>query len=1082
MRLWSTCIFMALLLALPAARAQAESTGTIVGTVLDAEEGMVLDHAQVYIAALNRNAVWGADGRFTLAEVPAGAHRLSAELVGYEGAGTTVVVVAGETTTVELELIARAVELEEVVVTGTAFKESPINLPYAVAVTGRDKMAEQGSPQPVDFFKNLGASHGVIGEANSWYNDQSVSVPETVANVNLRGLGASRTLVLINSRRQVYLPARLFGGRFVDVNAIPSIALDRVEVLKEGASAIYGSDAVAGVANFVTRDDFTGFEVAAGHDYFANAGDSNAGAIWGGKIGTAHAVISAEWMGREELSAPERTYTLHNYPVSFWGWSGVGNPGAFITPTLTGEEDEDEFVQALLNAPRFVDPRCGDLGGYPASSTCRFRYQPWDILIEKQRHFRTFSEINGPLGNRTSYHLEVLWADTYMPHYSTTPSFPPVSPFNGNQLVEAGNPGRQAFCNSSYAADAGFASAEECLQDDWYFSGRLVGNAGPGRQLSRRSSTGRLAGSITHDLQLANRDAHFDLGLSYSQSSGNMNQPAEYAYRKFLAFRGFGGPDCGVAVGADPTAPEGMRLGPLNGQVAGQGDCMYYNPFSNAIEVAGQSPIGLDPATFTLAGETNPDYGPGLENSPELIGWINEEVDLENDAALLVGDATLTGTLRENAYLNASYALGYQFRHLNVSAQPNEPGDLSINPCLIPGDRSCLDETGRQIGFGSGPFTFTNGYYPYEDDQAVHRVFGELPLSLGSRFDAQLVANYEFHKEASSFNPKAAVRYRLSESAAHSLDLRGSAQTTFRTPSVDDLNTDVRTTLEYINPVGVYKAVDAYGNTDLEPEEAFTYNVGAVLIAKPDIDVTFDYWSYDFKNVIATLPQDDVVQLYVDGHSDAGDAEVKLNAVKERISCPGNVADGSCAPGDIERVRIDLINWPGVKTSGLDWHLGARFNAGSGQLSGSVDGTYTREYYMKALRVDDIEYRAALEGAGYYNRSHPLASPIPKWKWRGSAGYHYGNYSLVNYLNYVSAYEDRYVWAPDSFKLIDSFLTWDVNLLWRLPKLGMNITFSALNLTDAEPPPVYFELAFDGLTHNPKGRRFKLGVTYQFGG
>ena len=160
MQLWSKCIFMILLLALPAAHAQAESTGTIVGTVVDAEKAMTLELAQVYIAALNKSAVWGADGRFTIADVPAGAHLLAAELIGYKRATTTVVVVAGETATVELELTAKAVELEEMVVTGTAVKNSHISSTYAVAVTGREKMAEQGSPQAVDFFKNLSASHG----------------------------------------------------------------------------------------------------------------------------------------------------------------------------------------------------------------------------------------------------------------------------------------------------------------------------------------------------------------------------------------------------------------------------------------------------------------------------------------------------------------------------------------------------------------------------------------------------------------------------------------------------------------------------------------------------------------------------------------------------------------------------------------------------------------------------------------------------------------------------------------------------------------------------------------------------------
>ena len=261
------------------ASVQAQATGTIVVTVVDDDSGDVLEAALVYIPALDLGGMSDAQGRFTIPDVPVGEHKVKAELIGYSQVSATIAVEAGQTATVELRIKPSALLLEETAVTGTAFEESPINLPYAVTVVGREKMAEQGSPQPVDFFKNLGASHGVVGEANSWYNAIAGNVvPETVANVNLRGLGASRTLVLLNGRRQTYVPARLIGGRFVDVNAFPSIAIDRIEVLKEGASAIYGSDAVAGVANFVTRDEFAGFEVTGSYDHFAHAGDSNLGA------------------------------------------------------------------------------------------------------------------------------------------------------------------------------------------------------------------------------------------------------------------------------------------------------------------------------------------------------------------------------------------------------------------------------------------------------------------------------------------------------------------------------------------------------------------------------------------------------------------------------------------------------------------------------------------------------------------------------------------------------------------------------------------------------------------------------------
>ena len=156
-------------------------------------------------------------------------------------------------------------------VTGTAIEAPAINMPHAVTVVSRDTLEQQGSTQLVDLFRNLSVSHGVVGERNSWYNsNQPATLTENVANVNLRGLGASRTLVLINGRRHVPVPARLIGGRFVDVNTIPAIAIGRLEVLKEGASATYGSDAVGGVANFVTRSDFRGLELNVSHDYFAD--------------------------------------------------------------------------------------------------------------------------------------------------------------------------------------------------------------------------------------------------------------------------------------------------------------------------------------------------------------------------------------------------------------------------------------------------------------------------------------------------------------------------------------------------------------------------------------------------------------------------------------------------------------------------------------------------------------------------------------------------------------------------------------------------------------------------------------------
>ena len=1052
MRLWSKCIFITLLLALPAAQAQAESTGTIVGTVVDAEKGTVQDLAQVYIAELNRSAEWGEDGRFTMAKVPAGEYRITAELIGYESATKTVVVVAGEVVTVELELMTSAVELEEVVVTGTAVKGSHISSTYAVAVTGRDKMAEQGSPQAVDFFKNLSASHGVIGERSSWYNaNQAATLSESIANVNLRGLGASRTLVLINSRRQTYVPARLIGGRFVDVNAIPSIAIDRVEVLKEGASAIYGSDAVAGVANFLTRSDFEGFEVSAAEESFAGAGDRNVGAIWGGEIGEAHAVVAAEWRSRQKLPASERDYLLqpwHGGGQRF-GWSSIGNPGTFAVGAPAP-------WTAAIHAPR-----CEQFGGFRESWTCRFRYQQYENLIEDMSHTRAFAEINGALDNGTEYHLEGLVAQAEIPEWYTTPSYPPF-PLTDTSIMEVApnHPGREAFC-ADYGAEEGDLYYNECQGgENWYFNGRPFGNSGPGRILGRDSRTWRVAASANGDFS---QNTHFDLGLSYSRTEGNYNLPGVYIERIFLGFRGFGGPDCGVGVEADNTSLAGMRLGPLNGQVAGQGDCQYYNPFGNAIEFADQ--YGAE-----FASQANPDYRANLANSPELRHWLNQEVDLQSTADMLVADATLSGTWVEDV---ASYAAGYQFRLLNASGDPNDEGDVTINPCPVVGDDGCSAED------RFGPYAFTNVNRPYDESQTVHRFFAEIPLSLGSRFDTQLAANYEFHDVASSFDPKFGWRYQLVESPTQSVFLRGSVQTTFRTPSLDDVNESPLSTLEWINETGAYQTVDRIGSKDLKPEQAFTYNAGFVLVTEEGFDATFDYWSYDFKDVIGAMPHGAITALYAD--------EANKEALKQFIVCPDGVGTGTCAASELERVQVDIVNWPGVKTSGIDLHLGGNTDAGVGKIALSLDATYTLEYQAKALTLGNLVLQEEADAAGYLNFGNPIATSLPKLKGQVSAGYYWQNYRLVSFLNYISSYEDRGSMNSDNaaiketFGTIDSFVTWDVSFLWDLSD-GANIALSGMNLLDTMPPLVNIEQAYDGFTHDPKGRRLKLAVSYNFGG
>ena len=968
---------------------------------------------------------------------------------------------------------------ETMVVTGSAIETPGADLPYAVSVIDRDAMQEQGSPLIVDLMKNLPVSGAVLGEANASF--QGFSVGENVVNVNLRSLGASRTLVLLNSRRQVPIPFRLFGGRYVDVNAIPSIAVERIEVLKEGAAAIYGSDAVAGVANFVTRDDFEGLEATLSHEHFDGAGDSTGGFIWGRGFGSAHFVLAAEGVRRSHLASLERPHTIRPRTESRWGWSNAGNPGFFVMPRLGGGETASEFADALSAArggvagrDYFVDPACEGLGGFDRGSTCAFRYAQWADLVEETEQTRLFAQLSGAVGEKTEYRFEALWNDVFLPAVVTSPSFPPTVLTDGTQLVSSAHPGRVDFCAGSHAL-GGFASEAACLEDDWYFFGRTLANSGPGRYAPRRSDTGRLAASLERDLELGGRAAKLDLAVSYSRSTGDLKRPAEYVHRRYLAYRGFGGPNCGVSVVADADAPSGMRLGPTGSAQPGAGGCFYYNPFGSAIEFAEESGA---PWRDT----PNPGYVPALANDPAMLNWLNEIVDVDSEAEMLVVDATLSGTWIEG---RADFAVGYQYRDLSVRATPNDPGNYELNPCVVPGDRSCIDpSTGKLIGSRGGQFTFTSGFYPYRDSQPVHRMFGELSLHAGERGDVQVAANYELHEEVDSFDPKVSARFRLSEGDGYALSLRGSVQTTFRAPSVDDLNENVQSTLAFVAPVGSYKPFDTYGSRDLRPESALTWDVGLVLFAESGLDLTLDYWSYDFEDLIAPQAANDLVRVYQEGRGmDPNPANfvdpVKLDATRDSVVCPGGLTDGSCLATDIERLILRVINWPGVETSGLDFHLHYGGAAGNGALAASLTSSYLLEYALKPLVAGGIEFVGGADAAGYFNRTIAAAPPLPEIRSRGSLGYHWGNYGLVAYVSHIGSYDDRS--AGSAVPHIDDWLTADLTFHWEIPGTGLELTLAALNLTDEEPPLVDFEHAFDALTHNPKGRRLKAALTYRLG-
>jgi outer membrane receptor protein involved in Fe transport len=167
--------------------------------------------------------------------------------------------------------------LEDVVVTGSRIPQPNIEGVSPVSViTGQD-VAVQGVTQVEDLINNLPQAFADQGG--------NVSNGSTgTATVNLRNLGATRTLVLMNGRR---LPPGTPGGTDAsiapDLNQIPAALIERVEVLTGGASAVYGSDAVAGVVNFIMKKDFEGVRIDTQYSFYQHNNDSSIGDVVAGR-------------------------------------------------------------------------------------------------------------------------------------------------------------------------------------------------------------------------------------------------------------------------------------------------------------------------------------------------------------------------------------------------------------------------------------------------------------------------------------------------------------------------------------------------------------------------------------------------------------------------------------------------------------------------------------------------------------------------------------------------------------------------------------------------------------------------------
>jgi len=222
--------------------------------------------------------------------------------------------------------------LEEVIVTGTRIARRDLNTPSPLTTVSTEIIEFTNQPTLEDTLNQMPQVFPSFGRASNNPGDGT-------AQVNLRGFGAGRTLVLLNGRRV----APSGTGNAVDLNNIPRFLIERVEIITGGTSAVYGSDAIAGVVNFITRSDFTGLGLEAGMS-IAEEGDAETyefNAAWGHDFagGAGNIAFYGNYVERKPLLAAERDFTYYAW---FDDWEGSlyqgGSPsvpaGNVVSPSV----------------------------------------------------------------------------------------------------------------------------------------------------------------------------------------------------------------------------------------------------------------------------------------------------------------------------------------------------------------------------------------------------------------------------------------------------------------------------------------------------------------------------------------------------------------------------------------------------------------------------------------------------------------------------------------------------------------------------------------------------------------------------
>lgn len=937
---------------------------------------------------------------------------------------------------------------DAIVVTGTRLNNPNLEQSSPVAVVTAEQIALRQANVVEEFLREIPGVVPSIGQNVNNGNGGSTFV-------NLRGVGPNRNIALLNGTRVV--PAGL--GGITNLDVIPVALLERVDVLTGGAGAVYGADAISGVINFITKQDFSGLDLSVTN----NITEEGDGSIFRADLtlganfddGRGNAVLSVGYTDRNAVFQGDRPFSQDNISSISGnaGGSSTTVPSVIVVPGTTGGTLQ-------------ISPDGNSLVPFDRP----FNFNPFNLLQLPQEQFRIYGSARYEISDSIEAYAEALFVqNTTQTTIAPSGSFrnvlqtPLNNPFlnNGirNQIcgldTSAATPGvqplfSQSECDAAGATQAGPTLADGSVNPDFRqigldFGRRFVEFGTRDNQLQTRlfQIKAGVRGDLFSNLKWDVLGAYGESDLREAQSG---NGTLSRLQQSLLAVSPS---ECldptGGCVPIDLFGPVGS-LTPANQAFLDVGN--FSSTFATLAQVQGfitgdvgfALPWAAEPIGIVLGGEFR-EYTAG--NSSDLLTQTPDEV-LGNGAAT------------PNAA--GSYDVYEAFGELNIPIISDRPlfEDLSL---ILGGRVSEYSTTGTEFTWRAGanysPFsglTFRGGF------ERVTRA-----PNIGELFAPQVTGLDNF-----DFDPCAGAAPLNNANLAAICLAQGAPQNSLGQIIVD--------------PAGQVN-VTGGGNPNLGAEDADTYTIGAIVQPDfiPGLSITVDYYNILITGAISSPTVGDIISACFG--TAAANAPLVISAASasdpactgiQRSGVTGNLFGSAAEAPGLPQI---LSNLGRIQTDGIDLVVNYSTDLDFARLNLNFNGNWTNSSTFQATpsAIDR-------ECVGFFSINCASIQPEFSFNQRTTLSFEDVDVSLFwRYIDGVQVEPEVQGNFLPEFETIDAEHYFDLTTRWQATD-NFQLTVAVINLFDNQPPFVGSNIGATAFntgntfpsTFDPLGRRFSV--------